>query len=383
MLRDSVAGAVFFDGKHSLTTTFIARGIGGSGVMPTTLDVGDLSVEPGEFKTGSLDGIELNTSTSIDVPVMAMNGAEEGPTLVLFSTQHGLEVQNIGIVHKVMRNELDPETIRGSVIALPIANPLAYMHHTYRSWIDNRDIGYISAEKPNGNTSQRIANVIWEEVWSQGDLVINYHANIRDDSLFYQSIRVSEGTKDDCERLARAFGLTTIYHEEIASSGTAPTESFTATLRHLAQENNIPSLTVETISGRAISDPSQTVGVTGTLNVMKEFDMIDGKQQPQEEVDRLVECRYTGGTGINTQHSMVYANRGGLFYPQKMPGDFIEEGEVIAEIRDPYGELLEAVEMPVDGYIWAYPGGQQFASAGTQTMETGGMVAFVFVHEEE
>jgi len=52
---------------------------------------------------------------------------------------------------------------------------------------------------------------------------------------------------------------------------------------------------------------------------------------------------------------------------------------VIARIFDVWGNEVEAIEMPFDGYIWAYPLGQQLGSAGRlQTINSGGKLAYVF-----
>jgi hypothetical protein len=48
-----------------------------------------------------------------------------------------------------------------------------------------------------------------------------------------------------------------------------------------------------------------------------------------------------------------------------------------------HGERVERIEMPTDGYLWAYAGSQQFAtSGGMQTIESGGKVVYAFTHEE-
>ena len=145
--------------------------------MPDEIKVGNVAANRRELKKGIIKGVELNTNTSIDIPVLVMNGAEEGPTLVVVSTQHGIEIQGIEVIHKVMRERLDPKTFRGAVIGVPVANPLAYMHHQYLSWIDNLDMGgggsgsLLTADKPNGNTTERLAYALWTEAWSKADLM--------------------------------------------------------------------------------------------------------------------------------------------------------------------------------------------------------------------
>ena len=55
---------------------------------------------------------------------MVANGVEEGKTLVLSGATHGNEIAGTAAIIEVMR-ALDPQQMRGAVIAIPVANPLA------------------------------------------------------------------------------------------------------------------------------------------------------------------------------------------------------------------------------------------------------------------
>jgi len=178
--------------------------------MPEKLEVGDVAVGRGELKKGAIRGVELINNVSVDIPVLVMNGAEEGPTLILMSTQHGIEIQGIEVIQRVMREKLSPRSLGGAVIGIPVGNPLAFMHHQYLSWIDNLDVGRVRADMPEGNTTERLAYALWTEAWSKADLIVNIHCNTRPDSLVYQWINVGNPeTREQLESMADAFGVTT------------------------------------------------------------------------------------------------------------------------------------------------------------------------------
>ena len=59
--------------------------------MPDEIKVGTATAKRGELQKGIIKGIELNTTTSIDIPVLVVNGQKDGPTLLMVSTQHGIE----------------------------------------------------------------------------------------------------------------------------------------------------------------------------------------------------------------------------------------------------------------------------------------------------
>ena len=340
-------------------------------IMPDRLQVGNAIVERGEIGRGVIRGVELVNAGNIDIPVMVMNGAMEGPTLLLMSTQHGTEIQGIEVIRRVMRERLNPRSLRGAVIGIPVGNPLAFMHHQYLSWIDNLDVGSVRADSPNGNTTERLAYALWAEAWSKADLIVNIHCNTRPDSLVYQWINVSNPeTREKLERMAKAFGVTTIVSDEPTLEEAPPT------LGNLATKKGVPVILEELIDGRWISEPSTSVGVRGVLNIMKAFNMIDGKTEAQTGIPIV--------PGVNRFAGIVRANRGGLIRFLKRPGELIAQGETFAEIYDLYGDVVEEVKMPVRGYVWAYPCGQSLGtSGGLQAVQTGANVAYTFTHERD
>ena len=345
--------------------------------MPDEIRVGTATAKRGELQKGVIKGVELNTTTSVDIPVLVMNGSFDGPTLLLVSTQHGIEIQGIEVIQKVLRKELDPTQLRGAVIGIPVENPLAFMHHQYLSWIDNLDLGGggsaspLTADYPDGKATERLAFALQQEAWSKADLVINIHCNTRPDSLIYQYIDIGNPkTKDKLLKMAEAFGVTTIV------ANTPFDEDAPPTLSNIAEKRGVPNLLMELIDGRWISEPSTTAGVKGVLNIMKIFDMIDGEVEPQEGFPII--------PGICKWEGIVRANRGGLIRFLKSPGEFIKKDEVFAEIYDLYGDVIEEVKMPVDGYTWAYPCGETLGTAGSlQAVHTGANVAYVFTQQKE
>ena len=342
--------------------------------MPESITVGNAVAKRGELKKGLIQGIELNTTTRIDIPVLVMNGCYEGPTLLLVSTQHGIEIQGIEVIRCVMREMLDAKHLTGAVIGIPVENPLAFMHHQYLSWIDNLDLGgggsgsLLTVDHPSGTSTERLAHAVWNEAWSKADLVINIHCNTRPDSLIYQWINIGNPkTKDKLLKMAEAFGVTTIV------SDTPFNEDAPPTIGNLAAKKGCPILLMELIDGRWISEPSTTAGVNGVLNIMKIFDMIDGEQETQSGFPII--------PGLNRFHGVLRANRGGVIKFMKTPGDLIKKGETFAEIYDLYGDVLEEVKMPIKGYIWAYPCGSVLGtSGGLQTVTSGANIAYAFTH---
>src|SRR5439155_18929688 len=50
----------------------------------------------------------------------------------------------------------------------------------------------------------------------------------------------------------------------------------------------------------------------------------------------------------------IRANRGGLVNRFVDTGVGLRKGTRIAEVISPYGEVVETIRMPIDGFIWAW-----------------------------
>jgi len=336
-----------------------------------SLKVGNVSANTGEMKLGFIKGIELWDGTKVDIPIIVVNGVKDGPILLLMSTQHGDEIQGIEVIRQVTRLRADPKKLKGSIIGIPVGNPLAFQHGLYTSWIDNADVGGVRADKPEGTTTERLANAIWEQAFSKADYIINIHCNVNENALAYQSgdLRFAK-TKEKLEKMIAAFGVTSIDDEEepLPDKGRP-------TLGNLAMMKGKPVLLVELVDGKRISKLSVEIGVRGVLNIMKVLGMIEGEVEKQRGIKVV--------PGRNKFYGIVYSNRGGLLHPQKEPGEKIRKGEVIARIYNLHGDVVEEVKMPVDGYVWAYPFGEALGTAtGIQAVHTGDFVVYVFVSEK-
>jgi len=75
-----------------------------------------------------------------------------------------------------------------------------------------------------------------------------------------------------------------------------------------------------------------------------------------------------------------------MLYPAKEPGEYIKKGEVLARVLNIYGDLVETIVMPVDGYLWAMDissFGGLGSWDGVQAVNGGGVIAHIFVAEGE
>jgi predicted deacylase len=127
----------------------------------------------------------------------------------------------------------------------------------------------------------------------------------------------------------------------------------------------VPGIIAELLYWYRIDPHSADVGTRGVLNVMKVMGMIDGEVEKQPIP--IVEGELVG--------TDILCREGGLVYFTKDAGDAAEKGEVIALIRNPYGDLLEEIKAPVTGWVSAYP------LAKNQAALSGDLIAYMVYHK--
>jgi predicted deacylase len=83
----------------------------------------------------------------------------DGPTLGLSAAIHGDEAVGVEILYH-LRRRLDGEALRGRVVMLPCANPLAYQANTRNTPLDMTNLNRVFPGDPGG-WSWRSAGATW------------------------------------------------------------------------------------------------------------------------------------------------------------------------------------------------------------------------------
>ncbi len=321
-----------------------------------TLRIAGISVPPGQRALSEVACGELPDGTAVRLPLIVVNGAGDGPTLWLGAGLHGTEVPGMEVIRRITRELVDPGRLRGALLAAPLLNPFSFHQHQMLTPQDGYNLNRVFPGSRVMLLSHRLAAQI-AELADPCDVYLDFHANPTP-ALQFAIIKHSgdDALWERSQGLARAFGITTIQmiptHEQHR----------TGTFTDHVQERGKPCLVLELIAWRRFDAASLATGVRGTLNVMRHLGMLDGAIEPQRDVP-MIEGPLT--------RTEVTANRGGLVHPYKYPGDPVTEGETIAVIRNPWGDIVEEIRAPRDGWILAWP------LLGNQAVATGDILAFI------
>src|ERR1041385_2313745 len=93
-------------------------------------ELGEVRVAPGTAWKGMLGGVSLFPAVRVAIPAVVVHGASAGPTLVATAAAHGQEIVGTGALIETVRR-IDPAKLRGTLVAITVANPLAAMNGSY------------------------------------------------------------------------------------------------------------------------------------------------------------------------------------------------------------------------------------------------------------
>jgi predicted deacylase len=270
---------------------------------------------------------------SMDIPVLVSHGVEPGPRLWVNAGTHGDEAEGALALFRLL-DQLDLQTLKGTVIAVPMLNPSAFIAGTRGDPLDSfsYDLNRIYPGKADGYATERLAQAHWEAMRGTCDLQIAIHSG-GDHSYLSHMIFASDNSLE----LAAAMGLgwRLVFG---SATGTGNPSS------QLAAEG-IPAITVE-LGGlcRSLTKELQTIAeeyVTGLVNVMRHYRMLPG--------EAVYERQWVRGHQV-----AILAPVGGLFV-----GDAdlkfespVAQGTVLGRIYNCYGDLEAEISAPQDGLVF-------------------------------
>ncbi|HXX38574.1 MAG TPA: M14 family metallopeptidase [bacterium] len=208
----------------------------------------------------------LASGAEISVPIHELRGeAGDGPTLGLMACLHGDEQVGTEILYRLMAT-VDPAQLRGRLLVVPVANPLAYEAITRNTPLDMHNLNRVFPGGGEGFFTHQLAGVLVEHVLNKIDYYVDFHAGGAYATVDYLFI-------ENAEELSRAFGSPVLFRPPRGYGYGGSTASYTV-------GRGVPTVTVE-LGGGAIDQTAYVQrGVAGVLNIMRKIKMIPGEPAP-------------------------------------------------------------------------------------------------------
>lgn len=300
-----------------------------------TVTVGSATATPGSVATGAIPVSKLAGGSSLEIPVIVINGRGDGPCLWVDGAIHGDEPEGPLACH-LLKREVNPQELSGTLVLVPVMNVPAFEAASRGNPLDtfSYDMNRVYPGKPDGYFTDRIAHAHSRWLTAVADLELSIHSGGAH-SYLSETIFATEDTKS--QELARAMGE----GWRLALKSFLPKGNPMASMLEAGKTG----ITVE-LGGRSATSPKDfhrvgRVLADAVLNVMRHYKMIAGEP-------RYARPRYTG-----VQHALL-APASGLFVaePEAEFQKPMKKGDRIAIIYDVYGEPLETLQAPTDGMIF-------------------------------
>ena len=237
--------------------------------------VGSARAGRGQKGKGLVEYGKRVDGSPLGIPVIVINGQSDGPVLLIDGGTHGDELEGVLAVQRIC-SALDPSTLAGTVIGVPVVNLLAFeglsraIPRTLIGDALGTDINRLFPGSAEGTTAERIAYAYGEQVIARADYMISCHGG---GASFMVSPKVLfDGIGPMGERnleLAKAFGWrilcnTTVYAG--TAGDVAASKGVPAIIPELGGSDRLPETHHRHIERVA----------EGIRNVMRHYGMIDG-----------------------------------------------------------------------------------------------------------
>lgn len=116
------------------------------------------------------------------VRVHVLMGARPRPCLALIAGVHGDEYDGIFALQDVVRC-VPANTLAGSLVVVPVANPFAFVAATRCTPADGQDLNRVFPGRPHGTVTERLAFLLVDYVLAVADLVFALHGARATDAL--------------------------------------------------------------------------------------------------------------------------------------------------------------------------------------------------------
>jgi hypothetical protein len=275
---------------------------------------------------------EMQDGSPVRVPVSLVNGADDGPTLYLQAISDGDELNGVGVIRQVLKR-LDPALLHGQIIAVLIVNFHAFHAHQAFSPVDGKKMNRCFPGRKDGTSSERIAYRLFHNAIKQADYCIDLHQGGVRPMIDEVRVRVDRRKRIHrvCMELARVFGIGYILDQRGPEGQ----------LARSAPDEGIPTIDPELGGCHGWDMESIQKGITGVENVLKHYGLVPGEPHiPEKQV--VVDGFFT-----------VLSNRGGFIEFHAQRYDHLQKGDPIADVTDPFGNVLETLRAPEESIFWS------------------------------
>lgn len=296
-------------------------------------------LEPGHNGVGCWPVCALAGGARIELPWLAARGRRDGPTLLLLAGVHGDEFEGPAAIWRWFE-DCRPARLKGTVAAIPVANPPAYEAGLRVNPTDPKDLARVFPGSPAGTVTERLAHRIQHDAIAHADFMLDLHSAGR---LYRIDPWVGFAMVEDAwllrrqQEAANLLGYPTVW-----GSALLPGRSLAA-----AAACGVPALYVEAPGGGGCHPDDVTRNLFAIEQLLRYLEMVDEPPEPMEPARVVLDARPNAGY----LQGQITAPSGGFFRPRVALGDTVVTDAPFGEILDPSGVVIDTIMAPCRGRL--------------------------------
>src|SRR5215469_7972224 len=269
----------------------------------------------------------------LDIPVVELTGAADGPRLTVLAGVHGCEYAPMAAVRRWTR-ALAGRELRGSVRAVPVLNLPAFRARSpFVVPDDGKNLNRCFPGDPSGTVADRLAHAAFTQLIEGSDAVVDAHAGDMVEALEPFALYDAGASEDRAHEMAAAYGLGYVIRQEAG-----PDRAVGGTTSTAAAEIGIPAIIAEA-GGCGLVEPAAVAAhVRGLDRVLALLGMTSDPAPDGEAPVHLGRFLW------------LRAASEGWWEPAVRPGERVAAGQVLGTVSSLDGaQVLQSVTAPAPG----------------------------------
>lgn len=274
-------------------------------------------------RTDWIDIATMATGLDLKVAVHTIEGRHDGPTVGITAGIHGDELLPVELVRRVVE-AIDPSELRGRIVAIPLANPLAFETLTRHTPTDMHNLNRVFPGEAGGWITEVLAKALTDYLVPEIDVLLDLHAGGAVPTVDYVY------ALNDLS-LSRSFLFPTMYRGS-SYAGSLGT--------HVIEAAGKPVVVAEIGGGSQHDDDYLRRGFDGVMNALRRLGSFPGDVVPAPRQTLL------------TKMQILRPSHGGILEPKVSAADLRSEvpgGTLLGVTRNPQTfEVVEEFRAPFD-----------------------------------
>ncbi len=293
---------------------------------------------PGSKMAFAVPVVRRADGSAVQLPVLLVRGQKPGKTVLLTAGVHGDEFEGMAALRRLWE-ELTPDTVSGTLAAIPLANPPAYEAGLRTNPDDRQDLARVFPGDPAGTVTEQIAWCLTQQFIRHADFYCDLHSA---GQYYLMPFMVGYQLRPEpllsAQRAAaRVFGAPLVW-----GTPGMPGRSLTA-----AAEFGVPALYAETTGQGRLNPVEVKTYLEGLRRLLHHLGLI-AQAPPADPPAWVVEDARPNAGFLQVQNR---APVGGIFEPAVEVLRAVKKGQKLGVLRDPLGTVLHTVQAPHDGLV--------------------------------